>query len=513
MNLLKIFAEDNHWSWLLPELLLAFMALGLLASEWTIGRKRAISWAAPKTCATFGLLAIGCMFIFFQEWKSDSFQIGFSGLIEQSSFTAFMRVFFLLVGMGVAYVAHIYFSKRSEVGVAGVEFYAVLMLTVAAAMLLVQAHHFVMLFVALEAMSVGLYVLISFARITEGALEAGLKYLILAGVSSAILLLGIAFLYGAAGNPLLGGYVDDAMNYNALRVFIELNAHNPFVLLGSALVMAGVAFKLGLVPFQIWIPDVYQGAPLPTTALLSVASKPAGVCVMLSLITGPFAPLGFMMVPLLAVLAVLTILFGNIAAAPQKNTKRIMGLSGIAHVGYITMGLASTYAVHWAAGAVVFYLFAYMIASFAVFGVMAHWASLFDESQQVFNYEKMSREAPLLAGVLTLGLGSLAGIPPLVGFVAKFFLFMAAYQAGLYLLVAVAAFGVVVSIYYYFGWMRCALFRAWFDVNAEDAGMVCSEACVQDRAIGRADRAVLVFLVAISVLLGLFPMVLTAFCF
>jgi NADH-quinone oxidoreductase subunit N len=513
MNLLKIFAADNHWSWLLPELLLAFMALGLLASEWTIGKKRASSWAGPKTCATFGLLALWCVFSFFQGWLSDNFRIGFNGLIEQSDFTALMRVFFLLVGMGVAYIAHIYFSKRKEAQVAGVEFYAVLMLTVAAAMLLVQAHHFVMLFVSLEAMSVGLYVLISFARITEGALEAGLKYLILAGVSSAILLMGIAFLYGAAGNPLLGGYVDDPMNFTALRVFIDLNAHNPFVLFGAALVMAGIAFKLGLVPFQIWIPDVYQGAPLPTTALLSIGSKPAGVCVMLSLIMGPFASLGFIMIPLLAVLSILTILFGNIAAAPQKNTKRLMGLSGIAHVGYIAMGLAATYTVSWAIGAIVFYLFAYMVSSFIVFGVMAHWASLFDESQQIFNYEKMSRESPLLAGVLAIGLGSLAGIPPLVGFIAKFFLFMAACEAGLYALVCVAAFGVVISIYYYFGWMRCALFRAWFDVNAEDAGMVCNEACAEEMVIGCSHRALLVFLSAVSVLLGIFPAILTAFCF
>ena len=226
--------------------------------------------------------------------------------------------------------------------------------------------------------------------------------------------------------------------------------------------MAGIAFKIGSVPFQIWIPDVYQGAPTPTTAALAVSSKAGGFAVLIALVSGPFEPMADLLVPVLSGIAILTILFGNIAALTQRNVKRLIGLSGISHAGYLLIGVVAMFTVPAAQNAIVFYLITYLLASFAVFGVMTHLAgSGKDDAQDLGDYQDMLKESPFLSGVLVLGLASLAGIPPLAGFIGKLLLFYAAFQAELYALLGVAIVGVVISIYYYFGWIKEATFRFW----------------------------------------------------
>jgi len=262
------------------------------------------------------------------------------------------------------------------------------------------------------------------------------------------------------------------------------------------LVVAGICFKIGAVPFQIWVPDVYQGAPTPVTSFLAVASKAAGFVVLLQLIKGPFAGLDALLVPVLSIIAVVTILFGNIAAVVQGNLKRLMGLSGIAHAGYLLLGvIAFASGISWAEGAVLFYLFTYLLGSFAVFGVMTLAAGTDDADQQIGHYGNFAKQQPFLGGVLAIGLGSLAGIPPLGGFIGNLFLFIAAFQAGLHGLLAVAIIGVVISIYYYFGWIREAFFS---DYNA-------GQGEVSSVVPGLRDRLLLGLLAAASLLLGLYP--------
>ena len=240
----------------------------------------------------------------------------------------------------------------------------------------------------------------------------------------------------------------------------QANPHNFLASLGIVLVLAGVAFKIGAFPFQIWIPDVYQGAPTPVTAFLAVASKAAGFAVLLILASKVFASYGWLVTPVLTAMAAATILFGNIAALTQHNVKRLIGLSGVSHAGFLLLGVVAAPVSPLAMGAVYFYLFAYLIASFAVFGVMTHVAGANDADQELDHYAGLAKERPFLATVLAVGLGSLAGIPPLAGFMGKLFIFIAAYKAGLYGLLAVAIIGVVVSIYYYFGWIRAAFFES-----------------------------------------------------
>jgi NADH-quinone oxidoreductase subunit N len=266
-------------------------------------------------------------------------------------------------------------------------------------------------------------------------------------------------------------------------------------------VLAGVAFKIGAFPFQIWIPDVYQGAPTPVTAFLAVGSKAAGFAVLLALAgkDGVFASYGWLVTPVLTVMAAATILFGNLAALTQHNVKRLIGLSGVSHAGFLLLGVIAATQVPMATGAVYFYLFAYLLASFAVFGVMAHVAGADDSDQELDHYAGLAKENPFLATVLAVGLGSLAGIPPLAGFMGKLFVFIGAFQAGARWLLALAALGVVISIYYYFGWIKAAFFGSW--KQAGDATQARPERTPVDLAAGTA----LVVLALGSLALGFFP--------
>jgi len=318
-------------------------------------------------------------------------------------------------------------------------------------------------------------------------------------LSSALLLLGIVLLYGVAGNPSLASHTASGMDYDSLRLFLAANPGCFLANVGIVLVLSGLAFKVGAFPFQFWIPDVYQGAPTPVTAFLAVASKGAGVAVLLLLSEDVFASHGGLVVPVLEYLAVATILFGNLAALSQPNVKRLIGLSGVSHAGFMLLAVIAGLSVSpgsdaalFSRGAVLVYLYAYLFASFAVFGVMAHVAGLDDADQQLEHYAGLAKGDPFLAAVLTIGLGSLAGIPPLAGFLGKFLVFLAAFRAHRYGLLAVAVVGVVLSIYYYFGWIRAAF---------SDSASPSSPARTP---VGLVSRATLTALVLCSLLLVFF---------
>jgi NADH-quinone oxidoreductase subunit N len=376
-------------------------------------------------------------------------------------------VFFVLTSILVCLLATVTLERQP---VPKAEFYHLVLIVTAGLMLLAQSNHFVMFFVALETVTVGFYILVSYFRTSAASLEGGLKYLILSALSSAVLLFGIVLLYGVAGNRALPGATADAMNFGALRGFLAANPGNFLANAGALLVLAGVAFKIGAVPFQIWIPDVYQGAPTPVTAFLAVGSKAAGFAVLLILALDVFRPLQAVLIPVLSAMAVATILFGNLAALTQSNVKRLMGLSGVSHAGYLLVGVIAAYREPLAVGAIYFYLLAYLLASFAVFAVMAHVSGAEDADQDLEHYANLARERPFLGTVLAIGVGSLAGIPPLAGFMGKLLVFIFAFKAGLYGLLTAAVIGVVISIYYYFGWIRAAFYSA-----PRPAGLATSE--------------------------------------
>ena len=450
-------ADSNLWSAILPEISLVVLALVLLLVDMFAGDKgRAI---VPKFAVLGQVVLLILGFTVLRTNLGILNQETFAGMLYHSEFGQIMRLFFMASSLLVSYLGSVFLRKNQ---LPGTEFYTILLLVTSGLMLLAQSNHFVMLFVALETVTIGFYVLVSYNRDRSNCLEAGLKYLIMGGFSTAILLMGIVLLFGIASTPGLDGMSLHAMKFSDLQYFLSQHSDNLIVKVGVLLVVAGVAFKIGSVPFQIWIPDVYQGAPTPVTAALAVSSKAGGFAILLALVTGPFRPMEELLVPVLSLMAIVTILFGNIAALTQRNVKRLIGLSGVSHAGYLLMGVVAVFAYPAAQNAVIFYLITYLLASYAVFGVMAHMANQGrDEFQELSDYQDMFKESPFLSGVLVLGLGSLAGIPPLAGFIGKLLLFYAAFKAGLYGLLGVAIVGVVISIYYYFGWIKEATFRIW----------------------------------------------------
>lgn len=459
----KLFADSNDWFEVWPELALALGAVLVLGLELfrskELGRR---SFAGPIAIFFQASLLVFHL-IDYLIWHHPFDHETFSGLLGQSSRGEVMRSFFLLASLLVSILGESYLRRRK---LAGGEFHHLTMLATAGLMLLVQSNHFLMLFVALETVAICFYVLVAYQRDSAKSLEAGLKYLVFGALSSSLLLFGIVLLYGVAVNPEAWGCVpvgvglDDPLEFGYLSYFLEANSDNLILRAGVILIISGIAFKIGAAPFQIWVPDVYHGSPMPITAFLAVSSKAAGFFVLLNLVNGPFEGMSDFLLPILGFIATLTILFGNLAACAQRNLKRLLGLSGVAHAGYLLVGviaamLSQTMQADWV---ITFYLFTYLLGSFAVFGVMS-LANVPDDAEHEFShYEGLGQKNPFLAFVLSCGVCSLAGVPPFAGFIAKLLLFVVAFKAKLYFSLAVMVVGVVISIYYYFGWLREALF-------------------------------------------------------
>lgn len=493
-KLFTSFTETNNWFAILPGLLLAILALGLLGAEMALPRKR---HRLIADIALWGQVFVLIFTFFWSKFYFSGAHYYFNDMIHQTDLTNLMRGFFLVSSILVCYLGKSYLKKHR---LPQTEFFHLVIIIAAAMMLLVQSSNFVMLFVALETVTVAFYILVAYFRTNPLSLEAGLKYLILGALSSSILLFGIVLLYGIAGNPELSVSTGNALGFIDLTTFIAEHSDNLIVRVGAVLVVAGVCFKIAAVPFQIWVPDVYQGAPAPVTAYLTVASKAAGFIVLLQLLKGPFSGLTFFLVPILSVIAIASILFGSITAVAQNNIKRLLGLSSIAHAGYLLMGIIAALKIDKVEYAIVFYFATYLLASFTIFGIITKISGSDDSTLEMSQLENLGRKRPLASAALTVGLGSLAGIPPLGGFIAKLFIFIAAFKAGLYGLLSVAVCGVVISIYYYFGWIRTMYFS-----QADDGLEVAPE------VVEKEDRIVFGALVAAVVIIGFFPGVLPIF--
>ncbi len=473
---LQHLANQNVWGSLWPELSLGTLALLLLVLEIILPKK---SHDVISKVAIFGQFILLGLLVFGACSDTLSKTEIFNGLITLTKTTHLFRIFFLLASLLVSMIARVTLAKQT---MPKVEFYHIVMVVAAAMMLLVESTHLMMGFVALETVTIGLYVLVSYCRESALTLEAGLKYLIMGALSSSLLLFGIVLLYGISGNPSLVGHTADGMHFQALGAFLQLNPHNFIASVGVILVIAGIAFKMGVFPFQIWVPDVYQGAPTPTTAFLAVASKAAGFGFLLGLFKLVLLPYSWLVIPVLSFMAGATILFGNFAALTQTNVKRLIGLSGVSHAGFLLLGVIASATIPMAIGAVYFYLFSYLLASFLVFFVMAHVAQADDANQELTHFIGLSRDNPFLSAILAIGLGSLAGIPPLAGFMGKFFVFLSAYQAKMYSLLFVAILGVVISIYYYFSWIKAAFFES-VELDPATPKRARTEVCMGNRII------------------------------
>lgn len=311
------------------------------------------------------------------------------------------------------------------------EFFALPLFTCAGLMWMASAIDFVMIFVSLEVVTMSFYVLVAFTRRNPLSLEAGVKYLILSALSTGLLVYGITWIFGVTGETNLAR-VTDVLSSGDFE-------HGP-LLFGVALVLVALGFKIAAVPFQIWVPDVYQGAPTPVTAYLSVGSKAAGFVVLLRVLQ-PFFILPQMQ-RLLVVVAALTLVYGNLAALPQTNLKRLLAYSSVAHAGYLLVGV-----VCLAGEAVSFYLASYLLMTLLSFAVLVVVAQSTGETIEDFN--GLGRRAPFLSFAMLMAMASLAGIPFTAGFLGKFFIFDAAIRQHQNMLVIVGVITVACGFYYY----------------------------------------------------------------
>src|SRR6266404_1335444 len=441
------------------------MNVALLTHEWlVVGLGLALLvadlWLPATTRRKLGCAAaagVGLILaysLFAMHLAPEGVQYAFGKMYALDGLDLFFKRFFLLTAL-IVLLMSVAFADRIEAGIA--EYYALILFALAGMLFAASANDFSLLFVSLELITITFYVLTSFQRGQITSLEAGVKYLIIGALSTSFTVFGIALVYGISGR----------LNFGDLAAVAALFAGNKIFLFGLLLVMVGLGFKIAAFPFQIWAPDVYQGAPAPTTAFLAVGSKAAGFVLLLRVLFSAVPDITAHWSNLLIIVSGVTILYGNLCAIPQRNIKRLLGYSSIAHAGYLLLGVAamagaSSHALREnpSAGgsAVLYYLSGYLFTVLAAFTVICLVMRQV-EGEDISALGGLSQRSPLLAFTMTLAMVSLAGIPPLAGFFGKFLLLksilaQAPAHPAYYGLAFAAVAGVVISLYYYFGVLR-----------------------------------------------------------
>jgi len=415
------------------------IALGLvlmLADFWMPAeRKRFLGYAAAAALAVLLVMNLG----------NCATGTAFAGMFVQDGLAVFFKRFFIVAAILVLFMA-VEFSDHIASGIS--EYYSLIVFALSGMLFAASANNFAMLFVSIELITVTFYVLVSFQRSRLVSLEAGVKYLILGALSSAFMVYGIALVWGTTGK----------LNFNELALVAGQFAGNKIFLLGMVLVLVGLGFKIAAFPFQIWAPDVYQGAPTPTTAFLAIGSKAAGFVLLLRVLFTAIPGVSAHWANPLIIISGITILYGNLCAIPQRNLKRLLGYSSIAHAGYLLLGVAALSASGQAA--VLYYLSGYLFTVLGAFTVICLVMRHLD-NEDISALAGLHQRSPLLATTLALAMVSLAGIPPLAGFFGKFLLLKAVIQQaqvtgnhGYYCLAFTTVVGVIISLYYYFGVIR-----------------------------------------------------------
>ncbi len=392
----------------------------------------------PGLRPRFGVLAaLAAAAALALRWAGELPGAVWSGALVVDPLARYVDTYVLAALLLVAVMADPYLKRT---GARYGEFYGILLWAAVGAMTLAKADNLLVFFIGLELLSVALYVLNAFHRDSVVSLEAGWKYLVVGAFASALLLFGIALLYGATGSFSLRAI--------AQAVAAQSPAANPLLLAALALLLAGFGFKLALVPFHAWAPDVYQGAPTPVTAFLSVVPKGV-MLVALARALVAMAPQALTprWVPLLAAVAVASQTLGNLVAIAQRDVKRMLAYSGIAHMGYALVGVVAL-GFDGIAGVLV-YLAAYTFMNIAGFAVVSAFSESEDEPHLINDLAGQGWQRPFLSFTLAIAMFSLAGIPPTVGFVAKFLVFRAAVNAGLAWLAVVGVLNSLVSVFFY----------------------------------------------------------------
>jgi NADH-quinone oxidoreductase subunit N len=432
----------NSLSFIGLELAVGLTALALLLIDlWTLAeRKKYLGYAAA--------LALGIILALSFAIDASAPQTAFNSSYMRDSLAMFFKRFFIVTAI-IVLIMSVEFAERIRTGVT--EFYAITLFALCGMMFAASANDLVMLFVSLELITVSFYVLTSFQRARVRSLESGVKYLIMGAVSSAFMVYGIALIFGLAGTTNFDGLAALAHSEEHKAVLAQ-----PLFLAGVLLLFVGLCFKMAAFPVQIWTPDVYQGAPAPATAFLAVGSKAAGFVLLLRVLFSAIPEVAAHWGTFLAVIAAITILYGNLCALPQRNLKRLLGYSSIGNAGYLLLGAVASNKS--GSSAILYYLAGYLftvLAAFTVLSIITREA----EDEDITILAGLNQRSPLLAASLALSMISLAGIPPLAGFFGKFLLLKSVVERGatqpLFLvLIGLTIVGIVISFYYYLGVVR-----------------------------------------------------------
>ena len=437
---------SGQWNALLPYLIVAVGGLLVMVVDAFVRtlKKDHLSYLTM-------FILIGAVIVQIVGEQTQSEVLG--GMMVTGDFTRFFNYLFAGIGVMTTIFATGLFDRDGRYRP---EFYPLLLFSILGMMILVAANDLMTIFLGLETMSLATYILVGGVRGNIRSSEAGFKYLVLGGFSSAFLLMGMALIYGFAGGT---GFGDIAA---------AMRDQNPDVLivgLGSALMLVGFGFKVAMVPFHMWAPDVYDGAPSYVTGFMATAIKAAGIAILMRFVILMQPQLAFAWYPVLTALAILTMSVGNLVALAQSNIKRMLAWSSIAHAGYLLLGVVTM--ISPAAGgsdmmmlgqeigesagsAILFYLVGYSLMNLAAFGIINVMNQKSGEDAfEISGYAGLGRRQPLAAAALGIALLSLAGIPPFVGFMAKFYLFSAVVRAGLIPLAIVGVVNSLVSVYYY----------------------------------------------------------------
>ncbi|MBM3123064.1 MAG: NADH-quinone oxidoreductase subunit N [Chloroflexi bacterium] len=386
--------------------------------------------------AALGLVAaLGLTILRFGEER-----LAFGGMLYADGFASFLDVLFLFAGIFATTLAHDYLKRT---GLERGEYYALLLFVISGMMMMAHSGDLIMLFIGLETLSIPLYVMAGLARPKAESEEAALKYFLLGAFASSFEVYGIALIFGATTTTRLAGIVGAAQAGTADGLLLVL---------GAVLILISLSFKVAVVPFHMWTPDVYQGAPTPVSAFMSVGAKAGGFAGLLRVFLLAFPALAASWAPAVLWVAVLTMIWGNVAALVQPNIKRLLAYSSIAHAGYILMALPAAADPRLgpaAVGAALFYLFAYAITNLGAWGVVVALESSDGKGLHVDDYAGLGVRHPWLALAMVLFMLSLTGVPPSVGFVAKFYLFSAVIDAGLIGLALVGVLTSLISAAYY----------------------------------------------------------------
>ena len=418
---------QSDWTAFLPQLILALGGLAIFCAGCLWRNRFAGVLAAVALAASLGAgLAV---------WLTNPGGLpSYQGLLDRSGYASFFTLLFSGITALTLLFLHPYAKAR---GLAGDELYGLLLFAALGMTLVAGALHWVVFFLGLELLSLPLYVLIASRRDSPASIEAGLKYFTLGAVASALLAFGIAVLYAFTGTMSIPESLHPAAG----------GGNPPGVLLGIGLILTGVGFKLSLVPFHFWTPDVYQGAPAPVAAFLSTGSKAALFAALLRVALSASPPLWDALAPVLWVLAALGMVVGNVTALAQSRVKRLLAYSSVAQMGYLLMALL---AVHQeGARAVLFYLTVFVLMDLGAFGSVGALSPESEDLDRLDDCRGLGYTRPFAAATLALCLFSLAGFPPFAGFVGKLVLFQATLKAGFVGLAAIGIVTAIVSVYVY----------------------------------------------------------------